>query len=256
MNEDAVLYEGDTELGHYIVVDTVYSGRPARVLYSGSRQAAQSGIAHDDKDELLFDYNQRFLELLRGLVPKRVLLIGGGAFTLPLAILEEFPRIELDIVELDAGLVKIAEEYFGFSPSKRTKVHIGDGRTFLDKNTRPYDLILIDAFLHDAVPRGLQTLETTQALKRNLREGGVVAMNIIAAYYGQRSEALRRQLAAFASEFQSVETYPVEHGQSLWIPQNFIVTAQEGRRGLAGHRRYQPLPPLRISPDDAITDGA
>src|ERR1700752_3186245 len=83
-----VRFEGETPYGHYTVVDTTYSNRPARVLYSGREfRTAQSGIALDDQDEMLFDYNQRFLELARGLEPKRALLIGGGAFTLPKRLL-------------------------------------------------------------------------------------------------------------------------------------------------------------------------
>src|SRR6476469_4412698 len=100
MADEGILVEGDTQHGHYVVADTIYSGRPARVLYSGNHQAAQSGVAKDDNPDLLFDYNQRFIELVRGLLPKKILLIGGGALSLPKALLEEFPEVSLDVVEL------------------------------------------------------------------------------------------------------------------------------------------------------------
>src|ERR1700760_605289 len=103
-----ILWEGDTIYGHYQVVDTLYDGRPARVLYSGDRQAAQSGIAKDASPSLLFDYNQRVFELLTSVLPKRVLLIGGAVCTLPKALLAALPDVQIDVIEPDSGLTKLA----------------------------------------------------------------------------------------------------------------------------------------------------
>jgi spermidine synthase len=236
------LFEGDTEFGHYQVANCIYGGRPARVLYSGNHQAAQSGVALDDKPELLFDYNERFMELARGLLPKRLLLIGGGAMTLPIALLEELPDLMIDVVELDPGLLDIAERFFKFQPNKQTNVHLGDGRKFLDKTNKRYDLIVVDAFEHTVIPASLQTDEAARQLKRHLTAKGVVAINIIAAYHGERSNNLRQQIAALQTAFQNVEIYPAGSGISLWTPQNFILTAQNGARDLDAHLRYSKLP--------------
>src|SRR5205085_7261391 len=107
-----VVWEGNTALGRYQVIDTVYDGRPARVLYSGDAQAAQSGIATDHRPELLFDYNQRFLELAEGLNPSTVLIIGGGAGTLATALLNMKTITKIDIVEPDSMLTEFAYKYF------------------------------------------------------------------------------------------------------------------------------------------------
>src|SRR4051812_8954262 len=131
MGQDQVLYETDTEYGHYQVVDSYYLGRPARVLYSGEYGAAQSGVARDNKDDLLFDYNARFRDLVRGCKPRTLLIVGGGAFTLPAALAREFPALEQDVVELDGGLLDIARRFFNFQPTENVRVHIGDGRKYL-----------------------------------------------------------------------------------------------------------------------------
>jgi hypothetical protein len=62
MNFPTTLHKFQTPYGSYKVVDTIYNGRPARMLY-GAKNSPQSGIAFDDSPELLFDYNQRFLEI-------------------------------------------------------------------------------------------------------------------------------------------------------------------------------------------------
>jgi len=236
-----VLFEGDSEYGHYIVADTIYAGRPARVLYSGQHEAAQSGAARDDKPELLFDYNQRFMELVTGLEPKRVLLIGGGAFTLPKALMEAWPSLELDVVELDPLLLPLARRYFDFKPTKRVQVFQTDGADFLQQTSEVYDLIMIDAFTHTTVPATLQSRAAASQFRDHLRPGGVVAMNCIATYHGLRSAVLQRQISAFRTAFSRLEMFPASPDQSLWLLQNFIVTAHNTGPELRAYFRYQPL---------------
>jgi len=236
-----VVFEGDTELGHYQIVDTIYTGRPARVLYSGHRQAAQSGVALDDKDELLFDYNERFMELIRGLSPRRILLIGGGAFTLPRAINQEFPSMHLDVVELDKQLYDLATQYFSFQPTKFTRLYFEDGFDYLQRAQERYDLIILDVFLHATIPTIFQDSQFTETLPAHLRKGGVVAMNIIAGYYGERGAGLRRQIEAFQVAFSDIQLYPAGREPSLWLPQNFILTAQNDSRDLQPLLRFARL---------------
>lgn len=241
MARDTVLFAADTAFGQYEVIDTVYGGRPARVLYSGHRQAAQSGVARDGGAELLFDYNERFMELVRRLRPSRLLLLGGGAFTLPHALMHEFPALVIDVIELDPELPAIAQKYFDFVPSERVHVHIGGGAEYLAQTAQVYDMVLLDVFVSAAVPPVFQSADTAHNLARCLRRSGVVAMNIIASYYGERAAVLRRQIAAFSAAFADIQLYPAGHEPSLWLPQNFILVAQHGPRDLAPFLRYDRL---------------
>ncbi|MDB5185153.1 MAG: Spermine synthase [Candidatus Saccharibacteria bacterium] len=255
MNNDGIVYDGDTAFGHFRVADTVYGGRPARVLYSGNNAAAQSGVATDDNTDLLFDYNQRFLELIETLQPQRILLIGGGAFTLPKVVVDDYPDIRMDVVELDAGLPEIAQQYFDFTPTARVQVHIQDGREFLETVERQYDLILLDAFFDATTPRAFQTLEAALAYRRCLQPEGVLAINTIAAYYGVRSALLRRQIAALQTQFQTVEVFPAGNGYSLWLPQNFILMAQNGTADIESALRHSMVALPAVDKSEAVHDG-
>jgi len=239
---DTHIYTTNSEFGHYEVVDTMYNNRPARVLYSGHGLTAQSGVALDQNPELLFDYNQRFIELIRGLRPKRVLLIGGGTFTLPTALISEFPAIHLEVAELDPILLQIGEQYFNFAAGKHTSVHIMDGKQYLLQSAEQFDLILLDAFFESTIPHVFQTNDTATLFANHLRAGGIIAANIIASYYGVRSRTLRLQIAAFRSAFSNLQLFPAGYEPSLWMPQNFILTAQNGRRELQPYLRYSQLP--------------
>lgn len=244
-----ILWEGDTAYGHYQVVDTLYGGRPARVLYSGDGQAAQSGMATDDNPDLLFDYNQRLFELVTGLNPKRILLIGSGAFTLPTALLGALPGLHIDAVEPDAKLAELAQEYFDAPVGEHLSIFNTDGRTFLREYDTRYDLVLVDAFTHATIPNDIMTLQAFQAYHDHLDKSGGLAMNIISGYYGPRAETLRRAYAAAFEAFGSADIIPAGYGYSLWLPQNFVLTAQKGR-GLSfrDFLRYGPIEPPEVSP--------
>lgn len=242
---DRVVFEGDTELEHYQVIDTVYDGRPARVLYSGRRAAAQSGVAKDDKPDLLFDYNQRFFELASGLRPKKLLLIGGGVYTLPMTLLKAFSNIQIDVVELDPGLDKIARDFFDLRLDERLKIMHGDGLEYLDASDETYDIVLIDAFVNLQIPESLSTAPAAKALASRLTKDGTVAMNIISAYKGARTDIIQKQYFNFDKVFKFVEVFPASSGLfSLWLPQNLVLIGQKGHAEPPGpYMRYGALPP-------------
>lgn len=223
----------------------VYDGRPARVLFSGSKVAAQSGIALDDKSDLLFDYNQRFMELTLALKPQKILLVGGGAYTFPTALLSVLPATSIDVVEIDEGLDEIAARFFGLDTGNpRLNIIHEDGYAYMATHRRRYDLILIDAFTQTAIPPDLISEEAGSSMYHNLKRKGVLAMNIIASYYGHNSMMLREVVAHWSHYFKAVTIYPADMNVPLWLPQNFVLVAQKGRERTLP-LRFAPLKPLQ-----------
>jgi len=251
-----VLWEGDTPHGHYQVVDGLYDGRPARVLYSGNHQAAQSGVAQDTNPDLLFDYNQRLFELVTSLAPERVLLIGGGVFTLPTALLRALPSTYVDVVETDSGLTALAQKFFDLPVAdERLSIFNTDGRSFLREHAARYDVILIDAFSNITIPREIKTLQAYGAYSRHLTPNGVLAMNVISGYYGPSAKTLDEVYAAAVRTFDTVDVFLATRGYSLWLPQNFILTAQKGQGlPLKDYVRYEAVAPPDVNPAIALED--
>jgi spermidine synthase len=251
-----VLWEGDTPYGHYQVVDTLYDGREARVLYSGDRQAAQSGVAKDGNPDLLFDYNQRLYELTTSLVPKRILLIGGGVFTLPAALLRTLSSTLIDVVELDTGLTQLACQFFDLPAGDRLHIFNTDGRTYLREHSTRYDMVIVDAYSHTTIPREIKTLQAFEAYRSHLTAQGVLAMNVISGYYGPRVQTLQEVYAAATRTFDAVDVFLASRGYSLWLPQNFVLTAQKGQNlPLKDYVRHDAVAPPEIHPEMALEDG-
>ncbi len=245
----------DTLVEHYQVIELLYEGRPARVLFSGPRRSAQSGIGLDDDPDLLFDYNQRLLEVANALYPHRVLVIGGGAFTLPMALVAALPDAIIDVVELDAGLPTISKDHFGLQTSDRLRIHIGDGRTFLGRTSNKYDLIILDVFSELSIPEQFLTVEFMQEMHETLAAQGSIALNIIASCKGRNDGLIKSQLAGYSATFATVDVYPAAYGLTGWLPQNLVLIAQkDGSKDFGKYVRYAAIEPVTFALDDARHD--
>jgi spermidine synthase len=77
-------------------------------------------------------------------------------------------------------------------------VSVGDGRAFVESSAETWDVVIVDAFADDVVPRTLTTQEFMHAVRAHLSPEGVIAYNVIGHVGGSRSKpfrSLRRTLA-------------------------------------------------------------
>ncbi|MFP6795528.1 MAG: fused MFS/spermidine synthase [Pseudomonadales bacterium] len=163
-----------------ILVDDTGSRRC--LLFSIRRdQRNQSCIDLRNTRRMVFTYIQMMMAgLLLAPDPQRVLVIGLGGGTLPLALNELFPEALIDVVEIDAVVVRIAEEYFGFQRNEHINVFVTDGRIFTKRavmRREHYDLIILDAFNGDYIPEHLMTREFLQETRILLGTNGTLVAN-------------------------------------------------------------------------------
>lgn len=167
--------------------------------------------------EMLFPYTRMMMaSLLLNPEPKRILMLGLGGGTLPMALDELLPEARLDVVEIDPAVTRVARDYFGFAPSERVTVIAQDGRVFVKRAAQKgehYDLIMLDAFNGEYIPEHLMTREFLQEVRGLLAEGGVLAANTfsISALYAHESATY----AAVYSPFFNMK--PNESGNRVVI---------------------------------------
>lgn len=133
-------------------------------------------------DKFVFEYAGMMMSslYLNAAPPKRVLIIGEGGATLPMAVQKLLPNAHLDVAELDVAVDKASKKYFGFKPGKNTTVSIQDGRTFIKRaiqQKKSWDLIMLDAFEDDYIPEHMETAEFLQEVRQVIAPGGVLAAN-------------------------------------------------------------------------------
>lgn len=226
LNRNKVLFAGSSPHGTYRVVDTVYDGRPARVLY-GTNNSPQSGVAQDENPELLFDYNQRFLEIIKSTQPKRILVIGGGAFMLPIAARRLFSELIVDVVEIDKLLVDISRDFFDLPEEPKLRVHIADGIDYLTTTKQRYDMIIVDAFSGYDIPPSLLEPVAIELYHRHIVDGGIVALNFISEYKAHRRRLAHTIIDRFSRAFPHLLMVQSDPDFPKGKEQNFVLAASD-----------------------------
>jgi spermidine synthase len=218
----SILYEKDSLYHHIIVTE----GDGMRTLLFD--RLRQSALDLNDPDRMVFHYTQ-YLHLAMAFHedPQRALFIGLGGGSMPRRFHRDYPSLLIDVAELDPEVVNVAKRYFLFQESDRLKVHVVDGRIFLQKTPQRYDMIFLDAYYADAIPFHLTTREFLQELKTKLTPTGIVVSNIIGSVRGADSKLFRAILKTLQTEFAQTYVFPVEEVA------NIIVIATQAKERLA-----------------------
>jgi spermidine synthase len=173
------------------------------------RQSCQY-LARDNY--LVWDYVKAiFLGLLFVEAPKRILIVGLGGGSIPTAMQEMFPDLIIDVVELDQAVLNVAKEYFNLQLSDQLKVHIGDGRVFINRAVQKnavYDVVILDAFDESYIPYHLTTVEFFEAVYQVLASDGVLVANTFSnsTFFDRESKTVHAVFGNFLSYVNDTNT--------------------------------------------------
>ena len=169
----------------YQTILVVKQGRTLCLQFSLRRaQRNQSCLDERRPERMVLAYTRMMMAaLLFGPAPQRILVVGVGGGTLPMALTAIYPEAQMDAVEIDPAVVKVAKRHFGFAESERLKVHVEDARVFTRRAVaagHTYDLILLDAFGAEYIPEHLMTREYLADTRALLTGNGALAANTFA----------------------------------------------------------------------------
>ena len=191
--------------------------------------APQSAMYLPNSTEYVFDYTSYFhLGVLMQEDVDRVLFIGGGGFSGPKRFLDEYPDAQVDVVELDPAVIRVAKEYFNVEETERMTIYNEDGRTFLEDTDKTYDLIVLDAYRKDRVPFHMTTVQFMELAATKLDEDGALVANVIAARKGSGSQFYRAEFKTMDAAFPSVYSFPTSDTTVL---QNIELVATKNPQG-------------------------
>jgi spermidine synthase len=146
------------------------------------RIGRQSCINLQDPHRFALNYTRMMMAgtLFLGPAPKRVLIVGLGGGSIPTALAEVLPDAQIDVVEIDPAVTRVAKKFFGFKDGPKMKVFEMDGRVYVKRAIREgtkYDTILLDAFDHEYIPEHLLTKEFLEEVQSLLTPQGVLVGN-------------------------------------------------------------------------------
>jgi protein-L-isoaspartate O-methyltransferase len=189
-----VIYEKESEFFNINVQDDETGKRHLVFL---PNKGSQGVIIPSDPDKIVPNFMKySFLSFpLFGKGPEKILFIGLGAGIMPRFISSKYPDCRIDIVEIDKAVPDIAEKFFGFKKNKNVNVIIEDGRFYVNRSQKKYDIIVIDAYNASSIPFQFTTVEFFQKVKNMLNKDGVMVANI--ANFGKENFT--------ASEFKTIK---------------------------------------------------
>ncbi len=123
--------------------------------------------------------------------PERVLIVGGGDGLALREVLKHNCVKRAELVDLDEAVIEVCRRHFrkilsGAFEDPRVRVHIGEGREFLEKAPeRHYDIVILD--LTDPLGGGpeklLYTIEFYKLVRKALKEEGLMATQATSPFY-------------------------------------------------------------------------
>lgn len=193
--------EIDTPSAHYTIKTFEQSGRTFVGLQTGPTGVQSAVFTDGFSNDLVFWYTQEMADIAIDAHPKRILLLGGGAFTLPQYLATHLPDSTIDVVEIDPKLESISRDYFQYQSPENVKVIAADARTYVNQSREQYDLILVDVYGDTNIPFSLMTREFGQAVRARLTEDGFVVANIIGGLTGPCRSVLDGVVGAYLQPF-------------------------------------------------------
>jgi spermidine synthase len=206
-----ILHEEESEFSHIRVRGNA-SNRHLLFVSDLGKEGLQSSIDLKRPDKLQVAYSRvLFASLLFRCPQNRVLIIGLGGGGMVRFIEQRLPETEVDAVEIDPAVVRIAAEFFETEASAKIAIHTEDAFVYFEKQRPSYDAIYLDAFLRPSVDREtdsktarLKTVEFLHTVRDQLSLDGVLACNLIS-----HRSTTAGDLAALHEVFASVREFPV-----------------------------------------------
>lgn len=239
MNDYGEVIEIDSSYGHITISYSRLGSHRIRILDIDGGMESATYIEKDLQNELLFAYLDLFKLMfdenyLQNRTIKDVLLIGGGGFQFPKYFLSHHFG-NMDVVEINSTLYDISKKYFFLGEAiqqydpQQTRLHcyFEDGRNYLDRNLKKYDVILSDVFLGENLVLSLHSIEAIKRIKESLNPNGMYITNVIGSLVGKYSQNLKDIVLTLKQCFQYVYVFKAIENTNHDQKQNFVVIGMD-----------------------------
>lgn len=215
------LYQKDGRYEKIRIADGMWENKPARFLLQDKSNSAGRYLGSDD---LAYDYT-KYYSLYQLINPhaKQAFVIGGGAYSIPQALLKDSPDMKVTVSEIEPELYQLAQTYFNLKPSPRLQNITEDGRRFLTSNLKNhYDVILSDVYYSFfSIPIHFTTKEFFSLAKNRLNQDGVFIGNFVGDLGSESPSFIFSEMKTFQEVFPNSYFFAVNDKNSL-APQNII----------------------------------
>jgi spermidine synthase len=249
VDADTIVYQSDGLYQQITIYEGSFLGRPARFLLLDRSESGAMFLDSNDPVDLVYDYT-KYYSLYKVFTPlvRNALVLGGGAYSIPKALLHELPDAVVDVAEIEPSFLELAKRYFGAADSPRLRNYVEDGRRFLQDSDTQYDLIFGDVYYsYFSVPPQFTTREFFALAKSRLRGEGVFIANMIGDLSRREPSLIMAEIRTFQTVFPNSYFFAVESAERTDQLQNITLVGYNSDR-----RVDVTAPPVTTHPQDLI----
>jgi spermidine synthase len=181
---------------------------------------------------------------------KRALTLGLGSGVLAKQL--ESRGLQVDAVEIEPSVQYVSKAFFGLPANVR--VHLEDGRAFLNRSHEKWDLIYLDCFAGENPPWYLLTTEGMSVMRDHLTQGGRLLVNTVTRENG--SPGLARIEAGMMQVFPQVDVFvPRKKEDEKLDLGNAILVAGANLKPVQSGYNGKMLPHIEQSVKELLTRG-
>jgi spermidine synthase len=248
-SQETTIYRADGVYQLITIYEGHYLGRPARFLLLDRSESGAMFLDSDDPGDLVYDYT-KYYSLYRIFTPRvnNALVLGGGAYSIPKALLRELPQATIDVAEIEPSFFDLAKRYFRATDSPRLHNHVEDGRRYLADAATQYDLIFGDVYYsYFSVPPQFTTKEFFTLARTRLRPEGVFIANMIGDLSRREPSLIMAEIKTFRAVFPNSYFFAVESAERTNQLQNITLVGFNSTRHMD-----VTAPPVVTNPDPLI----
>lgn len=209
-----VIAESEGILGNIKVMDRQYpNGKIYRELMVNN--ISQTIMDRSNPNESLWSYVDVLMYNINNYSNgKKALLLGMGGGTVYKQLISN--GYDVDIVEIDARIEKLAKKYFYIEQD--VEVIIDDARHYIRTTDKKYDVIIYDLYHSETPPVHLMTKEAFADIQHQLTDSGLLVVNFYGFINGSKGRAARslyKTLKHAAFDVHLIATDGEEHQRNL-----------------------------------------
>ncbi len=141
--------------------------------------ATQSQMQCSDPFKLALGYTRVMMGSLFFVpAPKTILMIGLGGGSLAKYCHKYLPDADITVIEINPEVIALRDTFLIPPDSDRFRVICADGAQFVRTCATPFDVLMVDGFVHDCVPDALCSQDFYDACRSALAPDGVMVVNL------------------------------------------------------------------------------
>jgi len=161
-------------------------------------------------------------------------IIGVGGGSIPKKVQKEFPNMEIDAVEIDPEVIKIAKDHFSIKEGKNLRLHALDGPALFNAHAESVRYYSARRLFHRCYSVHLTTREFFELAQKKLTPNGIIVANLISAVTGPSGKIVRAFVRTQRQIFPQTYVFAARRPDNVSLDtiQNVIVVATRDKQRL------------------------